>query len=378
MKVDFFRHGLGDAEKRRALEVLDSLMLTTGAVVAEFEAKFSAYLGRRHTVGVTSCTAALQLSLLALGVGPGDEVITTPMSFVATANAIVHTGATPVFVDVERATGNLDAAQVEAALTEKTKAIVPVHLYGQMCDMRALAALAQRRSLALVEDAAHAVESSRDGYRSGELSRTACFSFYATKNLTSGEGGAVVTDDEALAERIRRLRLHGLTRTAAARYEKRYEHYDIDECGWKYNMDNLHAALLCSQLERLDANLERREAICRRYEAAFAQLPGVELLSVLAGSKSARHLFTLRAPPGRRDELLWALQDRGIGVAVNFRPIHLMSYYRRRYGHAEGRFPVAEDLGARTLTLPLYPSLRDEEVDYVIDTVRALTAGAAG
>ncbi len=201
--IPFFMHDLGQAELDSIAEVLTGPILTTGETVARFERRFADYLGRRHCLGLTSCTGALHLSLVALGIGPGDEVITTPMTFIATATAILEAGAKPIFVDVEPDTGNLDAACIEAAITKHTRAIVPVHLYGQMCDMEAIRAIADRYGLYVIEDAAHCIEGERNGIRPGQLSHTACFSFYATKNLTCGEGGAVVTDDDALAEKLR-------------------------------------------------------------------------------------------------------------------------------------------------------------------------------
>src|SRR5437764_11113283 len=224
-------------------EVLGQPILTTGEYVERVERMLADYLGVQHCLCVMSCTGAMHLSLLALGIGPGDEVITTPMTFIATATAIIEAGATPVFVDVEPDTGLLDPNRVEAAITPRTRAIVPVHLYGQMCDMRALRDLANRRGLFLIEDAAHCIEGIRDGVRPGLLGDTACFSFYATKNLTCGEGGAVVCNDDKLLEKLRLLRLHGMTKTAADRAREGYQHWDMVELGWKYNMDNIQAAL---------------------------------------------------------------------------------------------------------------------------------------
>ena len=214
----------------------------------------------------SACTGAMHLSLLGLGIGPGDEVITTPMTFIATATAILEAGATPVFVDVEPDTGNLDAERVEAAITPRTKAILPVHLYGLMCDMRALRAIADRHGLTLVEDAAHCVEGMRNGVRPAELSATACFSFYATKNLTCGEGGAIATDDTALYEKLRLLHLHGMTKTAFDRSREGYTHWDMVELGWKYNMSNIEAALLLPQFERMAGKLEQRDKLARAYD----------------------------------------------------------------------------------------------------------------
>ena len=374
MKVEFYKHNIGQQDIDSAVAVLNSLFLTTGDAVAGFEARFSRYLGCSYTVGVTSCTAALHLALLAHGIGPGDEVITTPMTFIATANAVLHAGAKPVFVDVEPDTGNIDVDLIEHAITPRTRAVVPVHLYGQMCDMKRLRALADRHDLVIIEDAAHAIEAARDGIRPGQLGDTACFSFYATKSITSGEGGAVSTNDEAIAGKLLKLRLHGMNKGAAERYALPYEHWDMEMLGWKYNMSNIQAALLLNQLERIDQNRQRREAICLRYEEGFSDSPNVACLKVLPDSRSARHLFTILVDPARRDDLLVQLQDKGIGVAVNYRAIHLLTYYRRVLGYSRGGFPVAERIGDSTITLPLYPKLTDDEVQYVIRIVQEVTA----
>ena len=213
----------------------------------------------------------------------------------------------------------------------------------------------------MIEDAAHAVEASREGVRVGQLSDSACFSFYATKNITSGEGGAVGTDSDTLAAAIRMLRLHGIDRGAADRYTKRYQHYDMPLLGWKYNMDNIHAALLIGQLERIETLWQRRDALWKLYEEGLRAVKGIKMLRTVPGSKHARHLFTLLVDPEKRDALLWSLQEKGIGVAVNYWPIHLLRYYGETFGYREGEYPVAEEIGKRTLSLPLYPSLEDGE-----------------
>ncbi|HYA26440.1 MAG TPA: DegT/DnrJ/EryC1/StrS family aminotransferase, partial [Thermodesulfovibrionales bacterium] len=241
---------------------------------------------------------------------------------------------------------------------------------GQMCDMRRIHAIAGRHNLRVIEDAAHAVEASREGIRVGELSDSACFSFYATKNITSGEGGAVGTDSEALAEALRMLRLHGIDRGAADRYTRRFQHYDMPLLGWKYNMDNIHAALLIGQLERIENLWQRRNLLCSLYEEGLREIRGIEVSRTLPGSRHARHLFTILVDPEKRDSLLWSLQDRGIGVAVNYRPIHLLRYYRETFGYRAGDYPMAEQIGSRTLSLPLYPSLKEEEVRYVLQTLK--------
>jgi dTDP-4-amino-4,6-dideoxygalactose transaminase len=373
MRIEFHKHNISQQDIDNVTQVLHSIFLTTGEQVGEFEKNFSQYLGCRYTVGVTSCTAALHLALLAYGVGAGDEVITTPMTFIATANCIIHVGARPVFVDVEPGTGNINADLIEDAITSKTKAVLAVHLYGQMCDMKRIKQIADKHHLVVIEDAAHAIEAARDGVRPAELDDTACFSFYATKNITSGEGGAVSTNNKEIAEKLEKLRLHGMSKGAAERYSKRYEHWDMEILGWKYNMSNIQAALLLGQLENIDKNWERRKSICRMYEDAFRNNHNISLLKVLPGSKSARHMFTILVSPERRDDILWRLQNKGIGVAVNFRAIHLLTYYRETFGYERGTFPAAEKIGDSTITIPLYPKLTDEEIIYVIKTVNQVT-----
>jgi dTDP-4-amino-4,6-dideoxygalactose transaminase len=374
MKVEFYKHNLEEADITRMVEVCRGVFLTTGQQTKEFEQAFAAYLGAQHAVGLTSCTAALHLALLAVGVGPGDEVITTPMTFAATSNAVIYTGATPVFVDVDPVTGLIDPDAVQRAITAKTKAIIPVQLYGLMADMRRLKAIADAAGAALVEDCAHAIESVRDGVRPGQLSQASCFSFYATKNITSGEGGAVVTNDEGIANRVRVLRQHGMSASAAERYSGTYRHWDLETLGWKYNMTNIQAAMLMGQLERVELLWEQRERVARRYEAMLRGAEGVSFPIVVEGAKSARHLFTVWVAPERRDHVLAELQARGIGVAVNYRAVHLLKYYRETFGFTRGMFPEAERIGDSTVTLPLYPKLTDEQIDYVAGSVKAAAA----
>jgi dTDP-4-amino-4,6-dideoxygalactose transaminase len=368
MKVEFYRHSLGQAEKEAVARVLDSLFLTTGEETYAFERELAAYLDVPHVVALASCTAAEHLALLALGIGPGDEVITTAMTFIASTTAILHAGATPVWVDCERETGNLDAAAIEAAITPRTRAIVAVHLYGVMCDMKALRAIADRHGLALIEDAAHCVEGRRDGVGPGQLGDACCFSFYATKSLTCGEGGAVATRDPALAERVRRLSLHGMSRNAADRYKGRYEHWDMVELGWKYNLSNLQASVLRPQVPRLDERRDRREAIAARYDRLVDARPQLDRPRVPAGARSARHLYTIWTEPGRRDAILAYLGANGVGSAVNYRAIHQLTWLREHVA-LRSPLPVAESIGARTISLPFYERLRDDEVERVCDVL---------
>jgi dTDP-4-amino-4,6-dideoxygalactose transaminase len=371
-KIEFYRHNISQKDIDNVTSVLNSIFLTLGDTVSEFEEKFARYLGAEHVVGVNSCTAALHLSLLAYGIGPGDEVITTPMTFIATSNAIICTGARPVFVDVEPDTGNLDADLIEKAITPKTKAILPVHLYGQMVDMKKMRDIANRHHLYLIEDAAHATEASRDGFRVGQIGDIACYSFYPTKSITSGEGGALSLHDGNLADKLKKLRNHGMSKGASDRYSKRYEHWDMELLGWKYNMFNIQAALLLNQLENIDSYWHRRDEISRRYEDAFRDLPGITCLKIRPDSKSARLMFTILVSHPQRDEFLSRLQEKSIGVAVNYQAIHLLKYYRSIYDYRKGMFPMAEKIGDSTITLPLYPRLTDNEVEYIIRSVRGI------
>jgi dTDP-4-amino-4,6-dideoxygalactose transaminase len=384
-KVEFYRHQLGEDEASSWRRVLETLFLTLGPQVAAFEQELGRYLVRDrpdatppHVVGTNACSMGLLIALRALDVGPGDEVITTPMTFAATANAILHLGATPRFVDVEPATGLIDPEAVRAAVGPKTVGILPVHLYGQLADMKALRAIADSRGLFLVEDSAHGVEMDRDGIRPGDLSEAAVFSFYATKNLTCGDGGAVSTRDGRLAERLRRLRNHGVSKAATERHGTSYQHWDLAELGYKANLTDLDAALLRPQIAHLDAKRALREGIALRYESHLRERiadlrsppssQGVPWLVERRG-RSTHHLFTLHARPGERDSLLSKLGAAGIGTAVNYRAIHLLTYLSELLGLPRGSLPVAEEIGDRTLSLPMYPTLGSEEQDRVVEAV---------
>lgn len=370
-KVPFFRHALGRPELDAIGEVLNGPTLTTGQTVAEFETRFAALLGARHAIGTTSCTGALHMSLLALGIGSGDEVITTPMTFMGTATAIMSAGARPVFVDVEPDTGNLDVSQIEKALTPKTKAILPVHLYGQMCDMRSLRDIANQHGLRVVEDAAHCIEGARDGIRPGQLGDTACFSFYATKNLTCGEGGAVVTNDPDTNKALRLLRLHGRTQIDSNQNHESYHQSDMVILGWKYNMDNIHAAMLLPQLDGIELRWNTRLNISNCYTEALAALSDLRLPAVVPNSKNALHLYPIRVARGQRDTVISKLMHQGISTTINFRPVHLLSFFSRTLKHSPGDFPIAEEIGNSTISLPFYPSIPDRDINAVIEALRS-------
>ena len=370
IKVEFYKHNIGEEEKKKVLECLDGIFLTTGSYVAEFEEQFASYLNLKYAVGLNSCTAALHLSLLALGIGEGDEVITTPMTFIATTTAIMHTGAKPVFVDVEPDTALIDPERIESAITERTKVIIPVHLYGQMCDMRRIRAIANKYNLKIVEDAAHCIEGKRDCVGPGQLGDIACFSFYATKNITSGEGGALATNDEELAKKVKLLRTHGMSKEAADRYAGQYKHWDMIECGWKYNMDNIQAAMLLPQLRKIDEHWAKRDNLYKEYGNYLSEIPEIDCPRIVSNSKSAFHLFTIWVDGNRRDEFLKKTGESGIGVAVNYRAIHLLTYFRNTFGFTKGDFPSAERIGDSTISLPFYARLRSKDIKYVVSMLK--------
>lgn len=370
--VPFYVHDLGERELAEIRDVLKGRILTTGEYVYRFESEFAEYLGRRKAVALSSCTGAIHLSLLALGIGPGDEVITTPFTFIASSTAIMEAGARPVFVDVEPDTGNLDASRVSEAVTGRTRAILPVHLYGLMCDMRALRAIADQHRLHIVEDSAHCIEGNRDGVRPGQLGDTACFSFFATKNITCGEGGAVATDNEQLARDVRLLSLHGMNKTSYDRFQEGYAHWDMVEFGWKYNLSNIQAAMLRPQIARLKPNLSKRAALAQRYAERLQRIAGVEIMGTRDTATHARHLYPVRIVSKSRDSVIEQLKAAGIETVVNYRAIHLLSYFRKALGHARGDFPVAEQLGERVISLPFYPNMPMEHVDRVCDVLQGI------
>jgi dTDP-4-amino-4,6-dideoxygalactose transaminase len=366
MKVEFFKHNLGKKEITEAVKVLNSLFLTTGKKVDEFESSLANYSKNNYAVGLTSCTAALHLSLLAAGVGKEDEVITTPMSFVATANSICMAGAKPVFVDVEEDTGNINADLIEKAITKKTKAILPVHLYGQMVDMKRLSSIAHKYNIPIIEDSAHALEAKRDGIRPGQKSFGSCLSFYATKSITSAEGGAFTTNNKNSADLVRKLRSHGITSELAQRVRTGLKTYDVDVLGWKYNMDNLQAGLLLHQVKNINKQRDLREKIAQKYRRAFSKL-NIRIPKEYPGIHG-RHIFPIWVDPSKRDRILNFLNKNGVGAVINYPAIHLFSFYRKNFGMREKMFPNAEKIAKSEISLPLYSKLKDKEIDYIINT----------
>lgn len=370
-KVEFYRHTVGAEELASLEKTVGSLFLTLGPRVRELEGALADYVGGGvEAVGVSSCTVGLFLAMRAFDVGEGDEVITTPMTFAATTNAIIHAGATPVLADIDPRTGLLDPSMVERAITPKTKAIVAVHLYGQMSDMRALRDIADRHGLLLLEDAAHGIEGTRDGYRAGHLGDAAVLSFYATKTMTAGDGGAVLVRDSERAARLRVLRNHGMSKDAAARHGGTYKHWDMLEMGYKGALTDVQAAILLPQLGRVDGQRAARQRLVERYESRLRDEPKVRLVE--RSGQSTHHLFAVLVPEPDRDRVLRGLGEHGIGCAVNYNAVHTLRYYRERFGDQESRLPIATDFGRRTISLPLWPRLPEDDVDYVVDTLRSL------
>ena len=379
----FGRPAIGEAEIAEVVDTLRSGWIGTGPKVARFEREFARYVGAEHAVALASCTASLHLAIQASGIGPGDEVVTTPMTFCATINAILHAGATPVLADCQPGTGNLDPERVAERITPRTRALLPVHLAGRACDMPTLVALADWHGLMVLEDCAHAIEArSASGRHAGTHGRAGAFSFYVTKNLVTAEGGMLVSDDASTAERVKVMALHGMSVDAWKRFgDDGYRHYDVVGAGFKYNMTDLQASLGLHQLARLEQGLARREEIWRRYDEAFADLPLETPPPPEPGTRHARHLYTVLLEEGRclisRDRFVAALHAEGIGAGVHYRAITEHAFYRDRLGQRLGDFPVAEDIGRRTLSLPLSPGLDDDDVEDVIAAVRRVASAYA-
>jgi dTDP-4-amino-4,6-dideoxygalactose transaminase len=371
--VPFAPPAIGVEEIAEVVETLESGWLSTGPRVARFEREFADYTGAEHAIAVNSCTAALHLSLLAGAVGQGDEVITTPLTFCATANVVVHTGATPVFADIDPDTFNLDPLAADAAVTPRTRAIVPVHFAGRPADMDAFSRLATRKGLVLVEDAAHSVEGVAQGRKIGSIGHFTCFSFYATKNLTTGEGGMVTTSDANAAAFMRTASLHGMSRNAWTRYAPGGSaQYDVLMAGFKYNMMDLQAAIGLHQLAGIESRLARRQEIWAQYDEALASLPLRLPAPVRDGDVHARHLYTVLVEPTAgmsRDTLQARLGERGISTSIHFRALHLQPFYQERFGLRRGMFPVAEAVSDSTLSLPLSAGMTPEAVERVIEAL---------
>lgn len=373
--IPYARPSIGEEEVAEVEACLRSGWLSTGPRAMRFEQELQSYLGVRHALGASSGTAALHLAVLAAGVGRGDEVITTPMTWVSTANVILHAGARPVFVDVERDTLNIDARRIEEAITPRTKALLPVHFAGQPCDEDALVDLARAHRLALVEDAAHALGASHRGRAIGTIADATMFSFHPAKNLTTGEGGALVTDSDEIAARAKRLRFHGIEQTPESRFAGRgAAAYDVVEAGFKYNFTDLQAAIGLHQLARLEAMNARRRHLAALYREQLADVPHAAVLGTAPyAHEHAWHLMVValrvEALSATRDEVIAELRAEGVGAGLHFVPLHLQTLYRPLAGDP-ARLAVASDAHRRILSLPLFPDMSEGDVAQVVDALK--------
>jgi dTDP-4-amino-4,6-dideoxygalactose transaminase len=380
----FLVFGAPDIQEEEIQEVVDTLRsgwIGTGPKCQKFEEMFREYIGCEHAVALNSCTAGLELALEVLDIGPGDDVITTPLTFCATANAIVHRGARPVFVDVDLATANIDPEQVRRAVTPRTKVIMPVHLYGRPCPIDSLMDIARENGLYVIEDAAHAIEARYRGRKIGAIGDFTAFSFYVTKNLTTAEGGMLATGNPVWAEKVRTRRLHGLSCDAWKRYSADgFQPYDVVDAGYKYNMTDIQAALGLHQFARLEKNLEIREDYWQIYNAAFAGMEEITTPTVLSEepgggeTRHARHLYTILLNLEQLDITRWdfinAMKAENVGTGIHYLALHTHSFYQRHFAYRRGDFPNAEYIADRTVSLPLSPGMSEQDVQDVIRAVK--------
>ena len=384
MRQSFLTFGepqIGEEEIAEVVDALRSGWIGTGPRVARFERMLEDYLGAAHCRCVSSCTAALSLSLQAAQIGRGDEVLVPTMTFVATANAVEHAGARPVFVDSEPGTGLIDLDAAEALITERTRAIIPVHLAGRPVDLERLRDIRDRHDLVVIEDAAHAIGAEWRGRRIGAFGNPTAFSFYVTKNISTIEGGAVVTEDPDFAAEVERLALHGLSLGAWQRFsDVGFRHYEVERPGFKFNMTDVQASLGLHQLPRLDRWIDARAELWDRYDAELAGLPLETPPQPAPHTRHARHLYQVLIGPGgriTRDELLDGLNERRIGAGVHYRGVHLHPYYEERYGLHPKAFPVATDISERTVSLPLGPGVSEADQQDVIEALREVLTGGS-
>jgi len=364
-----------DSEICEVIDAIKSNWVSKGPKTAEFEKRFAEYVGVKHAIATNSCTAALHTALAAKGIGAGDEVITTPLTFAASANVIIHTGARPVFADIDPYTYVIDVNKIEERISERTKAIIPVHYSGQACEMDRILEIARKHRLFVLEDAAHAVYTTYKGKMIGSIGDATAFSFYATKNLSTGEGGMLTTNDDELADKARIISLHGMSRDAWKRYGKGGSwYYEVLYPGFKYNMTDIQAALGLHQLEKLKSMQNTREEYAEMYNSAFKDMEEIITPKVVPGNRHAWHLYVVRIN-GRllgidRNRFIEELAEMNIGASVHFIPVHLHPYYRMTYGYRRGDYPVAENVYEGILSLPLYPKMKKEDMEVVIDAVK--------
>ena len=375
--IPFHVPDVGEEEIASVVETLRSGWLTTGPKVKKFEDDFGRFVGSSYAIAVNSGTAALHLALDAIGIEEGDEVIVPTMTFTATAEVVLYFKAKPVLLDCQPDTLNIDPGQIDSAITPKTKAIMPVDIGGQPCDYDAILEIARRRGLKVIEDAAHALPASYKGDKVGAISDITCFSFYATKTITTGEGGMATTENPEWADRMRMMSLHGISKDAWKRYTAEGSwYYEVHSPGYKYNLTDVAAALGLVQLAKCARFYEDRNRIAARYDAAFAELAEVERPAVLPGREHARHLYVIQINPERlrigRNEFIEALKQKNIGTSVHFIPLHLHPFYRDTFGYKPCDFPNASAVFERIISLPIFPGMSDEQIERVIESVRSI------
>jgi perosamine synthetase len=372
--IPFHRPSIGRAEIDAVTQVLESRWLTTGPVTHKFERAFAEYIGSKYALAVNSCTAALQLALDAIGLGPGDEVLLPSYTFTATAEVVTYFGARPILCDSIKGGFNIDPADAARRITDRTRAIIPVHIAGEPCDMNAIRSLAAAHGLHVIEDAAHALPASFSGHKIGTISELTAFSFYATKTITTGEGGMLVTDNEEYARRAMIMRLHGISGDAWKRYSREGSwYYEVTDAGYKLNLTDMQSALGLAQLQQADQFAGVRREIAEFYLKRFARIDELELPPSFGSEiEHSWHLFILRLRPHAtisRNQFIQSLKARGVGTSVHFIPLHLHPYYQSAYGYRHGDLPRAEDAYSRCFSLPIYPDLSREERDRVVHAV---------
>ena len=372
-----FSYSFGKEEINEVINTLKSGWISTGPKTHRFEEALEKYIGCDYLIPLNSCTAGLHLSLLAAGVGKGDEVITTPFTFAATANVIIHVGAKPVFVDIQKDTYNIDPDLIEKAITKKTKAIIPVHYGGHPCDMDEISKIAKKYNLAVIEDAAHAIGAKYKGKNIGTISDYTAFSFYATKNITTGEGGAVSLKNKSAEEKIRIMSLHGMNRDAWKRYGKGgYWYYEVKYPGFKYNMTDIQASIGLHQLKKLENFIKKREKIARFYDKSFKEISAITVPTKRNYVRHARHLYSILLNLNKlkinRSQFFDALDAENIGASVHFIPVHLHPYYKETFGFKRGDFPNAEYVYDKIISLPMNPTLTIKEAKQVVDAVKKI------
>jgi UDP-4-amino-4-deoxy-L-arabinose-oxoglutarate aminotransferase len=370
MQVPFYRHSLSPENAQLVAKVLETPFLTSGPIGKEVEAQLCEYFGAKHAKLVNSWTNGAVATLLALDIGPGDEVIVPSMTFIATANVVELVGAKPVFIDCDPDTLLITPELVKSAISKNTKAVIPVHMYGQMCDVRAIKdILPKDQKISIIEDCAHTFEAQFNGERPGKYSDAAIFSFYATKNVSCGEGGAIITNDDELFERIIQAVLHGMSAGAADRFKAgQYKHWGMDHLGTKANLPDLLACFLPQQIKTVDQRLRLREEIATRYENALLNSK-IGFPKTKTGVLHSRHLFPIHVGSESRDKALLTLGEAGIGATVNYRSVHTMGYYENKYRFEKNDFPVSLSWGNGTLSIPLFPGMTSQEQDYVIEVL---------